>query len=89
MPEWDEIPKQFFQDQNAWNKWATKWFFRGLREEDMPTPKEGISLDVALKHLTCILSTLHPKHEHKEAAVAYLASLWFVEPTASNQAAED
>lgn len=78
MPTWEEIPLEFKQFRiNPWSKWQAKWFFFGLTNEDIPEPKDGIDLDTALVHLATIQGSWSPKHEHKEAAVAYLASLWF------------
>jgi hypothetical protein len=39
--------------------------------------KEGVDGNLAFRHLSAIQRSFTPKHEHKEAAVAYLASLWF------------
>jgi hypothetical protein len=35
--------------------------------------------ELAIRHLQVIQASFEPKHEHKEAAVAYLASLWFTD----------
>lgn len=40
-------------------------------------PREGIDAVVALTHLGVVQTSFEPTAEHKEAAVAYLASLWF------------
>ena len=81
MPTLQEIPTEFQRHQGTfWNRWQAQWFYRGLHADDIPTPKEGIDLDSALRHLHTIQGSWEPKHEHKEAAVAYLASLWFKEP---------
>lgn len=81
MPPWENIPKEFKQfNGTSWNKWQTKWFYQGLTKADIPVPLEGIDLSIALRHLATIQGSFEPKHEHKEAAVAYLASLWFQTP---------
>jgi anti-sigma factor ChrR (cupin superfamily) len=53
-----------------------KWFFSGLKNEDMPTAKDGIDFNDAMRHLGAIQGSFEPKHEHKQAAVAFLASKW-------------
>lgn len=82
MPPYDEIPSQY-QANSAFNgrggKWVEfqeRWFYSGLEDTEI-TPKEGIDLKAALRHLGAIQGSFQPKHEHKVAAVAYLASLWF------------
>lgn len=82
MPAYDEIPEEFkgVYSKNKFVKWAAKWFFQGLKKEEIPEAKEGIDKNKALRHLAVIQRSFAPKHEHKGAAVAYLASLWFEEP---------
>ena len=78
MPARDEIPEEFGHcGNNPWVKWQSKWFFRGLDESEVPVAKKGIDQDMAIRHLGSIQSSWAPKHEHKQEAVAYLASLWF------------
>ena len=79
MPNINSIPDEFsdFNSTNKWVKWQTDWFYIGLKK--YPTPKEGIDLDMAMRHLAAIQRSFEPKHEHKQAAVAYLASQWFEE----------
>lgn len=60
-----------------WRDLQSRWFFEGLPAETRFKPKEGIDLPTALRHLSLIQGSFAPQHEHKEAAVAYLASLWF------------
>jgi len=78
MPEYDDIPETFKSDSNPWVKWQQRWFFEGLKDKQEPKP--GIDIGKALRHLKVIQSSFEPRHEHKEAAVAYLASLWLVNP---------
>lgn len=80
MPAYKDIPAEFKSSSNYWANWQSKWFFDGLKPEDMPTPKPGIDLDTAMRHLGAINRSFEPKHEHKQAGVAYLASLWFETP---------
>lgn len=74
------IPEEF-KDRNTNNKWLEfqrTWFFKGIKSSGL-VPKPGIDMNEALRHLQAIQSSYEPKHEHKEACVAYLASLWFEE----------
>lgn len=80
LPPYDEIPKEFRigQFQNPYVKFQNKWFFEGLNE--IPAAKAGIDQQKAIRHLSAIQRSFDPKHEHKVAAVAWLASLWLKEP---------
>jgi len=75
MPRYADIPAQCRAQSNPWVKWQQEWFFSGLKQ--LPTAKPGIDLNAAMRHLKAIQGSFHPKHEHKEAAVAFLASRWF------------
>ena len=78
MPCYEDIPDEFKNYPGTfWNKWQAEWFYRGLQAS--PHAKPGIDLEMALRHLWAIQGSFQPKHEHKEAAVAYLASLWLEE----------
>lgn len=76
MPEYKEIPDEFKRQSNSWVKLQQEWFFEGLPGAKF-FQKEGINPSAALRHLKCIQGSFQPKHEHKEAAVAYLLSRWF------------
>lgn len=79
LPPYDAIPSEFKRHNGTeWNKWAANWFFSGL--DRYPVPKDGIDLNFAMRNLACAQRSFEPKHEHKEAGVAYLASLWFSSP---------
>lgn len=82
-PEFESIPKRFRFGSTPQNKLQQRWFFSGVQKSDFPPTKEGIDREVALRHLACIQGSFEPKHEHKEAAVAYLMSLWFDFPEAA------
>ncbi len=79
MPRWESIPEAFQRGWTPWNDLASQWFCNGLRGWPR-NPKPGIDHRAALAHLSTILASFEPKHEHKIAAVAYLLSLWY-EPT--------
>ena len=82
VPNYDEIPEDF-KDMNAhhkkteaakWIQWQEEWFFNGIKS--FPKVKDGIDEKAARSHLASIQRSFDIKHEHKMAAVAYLASLW-------------
>jgi len=88
MPEWDEIPPEFKRHRGTrWNELMARWFYDGLKGHEF-CAKEGVDKDAALRHLMAILGSYEPKHEHKEAAVAYLMSLWFTKVTVGNEVYE-
>lgn len=80
LPLYTQIPDEFKRGGGKWNKLASTWFFRGIKNV-VWTPKPGIDEGMALRHIKAILSSWEPKHEHKEAGVAYLLSLWFDDAT--------
>ena len=79
LPIYDQIPKEFKNKNNPWRKWQTEWFLKGLSKDQIPKPKEGIDINLAIRHLQTIQMSWKSQHEHKMAGVAYLASLWFEE----------
>jgi len=78
LPAYGNIPKDFRDSigRNKWQRFQEDWFFEGLNRDRLVC-KEGIDAKKALRHLAVIQGSFEPKHEHKRAAVAYLASLWF------------
>ena len=70
----DALPPE---DKEKWLAFQSRWFFRGLPETTSLDLKDGIDGKLAIRHLGAIQGSFAPKHEHKMAAVAYLASLWF------------
>lgn len=77
LPEWSEIPDEY-DGRGVWTRWQQEWFYKGLTK--YPVPREGIDLRQAMDNLACVQGSWAPKHEHKEAGVAWLASLWFSSP---------
>jgi hypothetical protein len=78
MPEYEEIPEDFRRecgDARPWIAFQRQWFFSGLRGVEI-VAKPGVDKGLALRHLKVIQGSFEPQHEHKEAAVAFLASLW-------------
>lgn len=77
MPEYDDIPEEFRRGRSPWNDLQATWFFEGIADAEF-YPAEGIDTQAAFTHAKAIQGSFEPKHEHKEAAVAYLLSRWFV-----------
>lgn len=75
MPSWESIPEEYRRGRNWANGFQRDWFFFGLESMDLPW-KEGIDSMKAMRHLAAIQGSFEPKHEHKEAAVAYLVDSW-------------
>jgi hypothetical protein len=78
LPRYAEVPDEFKRANTAgatWQNVASGWFFSGLHGRLVAKP--GIDRDAALRHIQACLTSWEPKHEHKEAGVAYLLSLWF------------
>jgi hypothetical protein len=40
-------------------------------------PREGVDPEKAFRAIKATLGSFAPKHQHKEAAVAYMLSCWF------------
>lgn len=76
MPDVNDIPEDINTGRSKWCQVTSDWFFYGLRKVKW-APKEGIDQIKALRHIGTILGSWEPKHEVKEAAVAYLLSQWF------------
>lgn len=80
LPPMAEIPDKFKTvDDTPQNEFIGKWFFKGLREEDVAEliPKAGVDKKKALIAISAILRSFEPQHEHKEAGCAYLLDEWF------------
>lgn len=75
LPEKVDIPREFFRGDNPWSRLTARWFYKGLKGRFIP--KAGIDPKKATRHLATVMQSFEPQHEHKEAGVAYLMSLWF------------
>lgn len=78
MPLWEDIPEQYRRGHTKANQFFQAIFIGGAQNTQL-IPKEGIDPKKAWRHLTCICRSYQPKHEHKEAAFAYLVDTWFDE----------
>ena len=77
MVPMSQIPAEFHRSCGKWIDLVSRWFFSGLPKGTGFIARDGIDKDAALRHLRTIMVSFEPKHEHKEACVAYLMSLWF------------
>lgn len=79
LPAYASIPDEFKRRPGTkWNKLFSDWFFGGLKSLRL-APNEGIDKDAALRHIKALMGSFEPKHEHKEAGVAYLMSKYFAD----------
>lgn len=80
MPEMDDIPAEFQERGTDWNRFVSDLFFNGQASAFNRWnlyQRDEIDGQAAFTHLMTVLGSYEPKHEHKEAAVAWLASRWF------------
>jgi hypothetical protein len=81
LPPYTDIPTQFKRhDGTKWNRLAQDWFFSGVKGLQLK-PRPGVDEKKALRHISAILRSFEPKHEHKEAGVAFLLDQWFTDGT--------
>ena len=81
LPPMEAIPEEFKQHGGTkWNKLFNDWFFYGLSKLEFKI-KADIDKTKALKHIKIAMLGWDSQHEHKEAGVAYLMSLWFDDAT--------
>jgi hypothetical protein len=76
LPAYNSIPDEFKSGRTKWNDLFSAWFFGGLKSLKIAA-KQDIDKSAALKHIRALMKSFDPKHEHKEAGVAYLMSQYF------------
>lgn len=76
VPPWTMIPDEFKTGRGEWVRFAGRWFGTGFPESGV-IRREGIDAETAHRHLWTIMRSYSYKHEHKIAAVAWLASRWW------------
>ena len=86
MPTMKTIPDEFKNPNRPtkWNRLFRDWFYFGIETWTL-TPKPDVDEAKALRHIHAIMSSYEPPHEHKEAAVAFLFSEWFIDVTWKRQ----
>jgi hypothetical protein len=81
LPAYADIPDAFkTSGHTKWHDLMDDWFFIGVENLNI-TPKPGIVVADAIRHIKAIIVSFAPKHEHKTAGAAYLMSLWFEDAT--------
>ena len=75
IPEWDDLPVEFRERRSGYEELARYAFLNAVsfKEEIL---KDGVDREMADRQINAIARSFQPKHEHKEAAMAYLLSLW-------------
>lgn len=81
LPPWSSIPDEFKRGRTKWNKLFRDWFYGGITSLDGFIPKPGIDKNAALRMIQACMGSWEPKHEHKEAGVAYMFSEFFSDAT--------
>lgn len=84
MPDYSAIPAEFQNINHVtdWNKFIFHWLMRGNPFDAWELRTlPGVDGQVAIRHLATIGKSYQPKHEHKEAAMAWLLSRWFASVT--------
>ena len=76
VPLYGEIPNEYKYGHTKWNRIVSDFFFSGAKNIKFK-PKDGVDGNKAFAHIRAILASWDIKHEHKEAAAAYLMSEWF------------
>lgn len=81
LPPYASIPDDFkhFGGRGyakPWCGFVSDWFYKGTKLSRL-TPRADVDAQVAVRHAKAIMASWEPKHEHKEAGVAWLLSRWF------------
>lgn len=85
MPKYQDVPDRFKRIQDPYVIVISKWFFRGVTEQDFGKPRPGVDAKKAISALKAIMVSYEPKHEHKEAGCAMLLHEWFELPETQNE----
>ena len=74
IPKMPDIPS--YPKRKEYENLVENWFFNGLESFD-GNPKKGVQTNQALLHISCVLRSFQPSHEHKIASAAFLLNEWF------------
>lgn len=86
MPKYETLPDDFKRHNgNDYCKAVSGWFYGGAKgtpdgliiDGVKFTAKPGVDRAKALAAIRAVLGSFEPKHEHKEAACAFMLSEWF------------
>ncbi len=76
MPEYKALPEEYAQMRHPWCQFASGLFFKGGDLRPL-VAKPGVDKDKAIRHISTVLRSWEPKHEHKIGAVGFLFNEWF------------
>lgn len=85
LPPWSDLPPDAADNWHRsgpdfkWQDIINQWMHRGFPEGTKFIGKEGVSAEKAHRHISAIMVSWSPKHEHKIAGCAWLAEKWFVD----------
>lgn len=85
MPKYETVPDEFKKGRGVFCDAISEWFFNGAQSATDGIKiggitfkaKPGVPAGKALAAIKAVLSSFEPKHEHKEAACAFMLSEWF------------
>ena len=81
LPPTAVIPADY-PHRETWAALVHTWFYEGLDGQNIRmVAAPGVDAQTAGRHLTAVLRSFQPKHEHKMDAAAWLASRWFTHVT--------
>lgn len=77
-PAWEDIPEKFKRENTVGKRLFGVLFYGEPRTKTVEWhPKRGVDKNDACRVLAVIIGCFGLKHEHKEAAFAYLVDEWF------------
>ena len=76
LPAYSDVPDEFKRAGSKWNRLFNDMFMCGITSLKL-APKGDIDPAKAWRHIRALSGSFQPKHEHKEAGVAYLMSQYF------------
>jgi hypothetical protein len=77
LPEYDKIPKEF-RRSTRFNEFFSHVFYKGSEDIEI-TFKDGVDPAKFARWFRAHATSWGPKHEHKEAGIAYRISHWIVD----------
>ncbi|KPM97654.1 hypothetical protein [Vibrio alginolyticus] len=75
LPPMDEIPEEFFSDENIYTKISNAMIFQQNMPNGVVLFDKGYEEADMVKCVEAHAESYSPKHEHKVAGVAYMISL--------------
>ena len=78
IPEWQDLPEQFRDGNSGFEELASHACFNCV-ELKPEVVRVDVDLSAANRQLSAVSRSFEPAHQHKEAALAYLLSLWLRE----------